>query len=532
MNVFSVVERLTGTKAGPIQFDGERCLRSGDRLSACSACRDLCPASAIQWNAAAGKPPALLEETCTACRACLPACPVSAFSAADDAVAELLACAARAPSSSFDLLCEHHPRPATGPARGMLGLRVRGCLAGLGVGAYLALAAQGAERMVVRAESCGACPWAALQPRVTQQVAQAQHLLAATGRAAALTAQTEPLAAPVERPVQNTQSPPLSRRDVWRQLARQGRTAVAQAWPVTEKAGTPAARKPGLDRRRVNQAMGRMGDLSPRPPSLNGKGEQDGERPAIGGAVDLSPRPPSLNGKGEQDGVRPAISGAADLSPQPPSLNGKGEQDGERPAIGGAVDLSPRPPSLNGKGEQDGVRPAISGAADLSPQPPSLNGKGEQENLPTSLNGTVEQDSLPTSLNGTTEQASLRPSLNGTVEHDILPPSLEERGAGGDRSEGALGPGWMSLTASAACSACGVCARACRTGALRLDRDAASHYALRFIPRSCVGCDACLHVCLPGALTADHAPAIDLVYGPAAVFTLAAGELVQCERCH
>jgi len=480
MNVFSVVERLTGTKAGPIQFDGERCLRSGDRLSACSACRDLCPASAIQWNASAGKPPALLEETCTACRACLPACPVSAYSAADDAVAELLACTARAPSSSFDLLCEHHPRPATGPARGMLGLRVRGCLAGLGVGAYLALAAQGAERMVVRAESCGACPWAALQPRVTQQVAQAQQLLAATGRAAALTAQTEPLAAPVERPVQNTQSPPLSRRDVWRQLARQGRTAVAQAWPVTEKAGTPAARKPGLDRRRVNQAMGRMGDLSPRPPSLNGKGEQDGERPAIGGAVDLSPRPPSLNGKGEQDGVRPAISGAADLSPQPPSLNGK----------------------------------------------------GEQENLPTSLNGTVEQDSLPTSLNGTTEQASLRPSLNGTVEHDILPPSLEERGAGGDRSEGALGPGWMSLTASAACSACGVCARACRTGALRLDRDAASHYALRFIPRSCVGCDACLHVCLPGALTADHAPAIELVFGPTAVFTLAAGDLVQCERCH
>jgi len=392
VNVFSVVERLSGAKGGPIQFDAERCLRSGDRLSACSACRDLCPASAIQWNAAAGKPPALLEDICTACRACLPACPVSAFSAADDAVAELLACAARAPSSSFDLLCEHHPRPATGPARDVLGLRVRGCLAGLGVGAYLALAAQGAERMLVRAESCGACPWAVLQPRVTQQVAQAQQLLAATGRAAALTAQTEPLAAPVARPIQNTQSPPLSRRDVWRQLARQGRTAVAQAWPVTEKAGTPAARKPGLDRRRINQAMGRLGDLSPRPPSLNGKGEQENSTASLIGTV-------------EQGGVRPAIGGA-------------------------------------------------------------------------------------------------------------------------------LGPGWLNLTASAACSACGVCARACRTGALRLDRDAANHYSLRFIPRSCVGCDACLHVCLPGALTADHAPAIDLVYGPAAVFTLAAGELVQCERCH
>jgi ferredoxin len=94
------------------------------------------------------------------------------------------------------------------------------------------------------------------------------------------------------------------------------------------------------------------------------------------------------------------------------------------------------------------------------------------------------------------------------------------------------GASWAMLTASAACTACGVCARACPTGALRFDRDASLRFALNFIPRSCVGCEACVHVCFPAALTVDHAPAFQPVFGDPAVYTLAAGELGECPRCH
>jgi very-short-patch-repair endonuclease len=92
--------------------------------------------------------------------------------------------------------------------------------------------------------------------------------------------------------------------------------------------------------------------------------------------------------------IRAACRAGADLTPRPPSLGGKGESgdgggspprhgEGSLPADVGA-DLTPRPPSLGGKGESgdgggspprigEGSLPARAGAD----RPPSLGGKGE-----------------------------------------------------------------------------------------------------------------------------------------------------------
>jgi ferredoxin len=358
VNVFAAVGRLADMTPATVRLNRDRCLYASDRFATCNACQDLCPANAIR----AGQPPELDEAACAGCLACFPACPVGAFSG-EDAVAVLLENAAHVHTRSFELICEKHPRPGEGLDASAVGLRVRGCLAGLGVGAYLALVAQGAERVVARAEACAGCPWGALQPRIEAQAQQAQQLLEAWGRGVAVSARVQLVERGVARGVQDTQDLPISRRDLFRQLTRQVQVAATRVWKEDEP--EVAARTPGRDRRRIAQA-------------------------------------------------------AAFFS----------------------TDTASRPPAA------------------------------------------------------------------------VLP----------------MGAGWTALTASAACTACGACARACPTGALRLEQDAANHFALRFAPLDCVGCEVCQHVCAPAALTADHAPTFEQVFGGAPQ-TLCAGELARCERC-
>ncbi|MEO8161503.1 MAG: 4Fe-4S dicluster domain-containing protein, partial [Arenimonas sp.] len=128
----------------------------------------------------------------------------------------------------------------------------RGCLAGLGAGAYLALTALGAERVVARADACADCAWHGLQGRVEAQTQQAQQMLAAWERGTLVAARTEPVEPGIERVVWDTQNPPLSRRDLFQRLSHLGQVAAARAWTAGE--ASSAARAPGRDRRRTVQA--------------------------------------------------------------------------------------------------------------------------------------------------------------------------------------------------------------------------------------------------------------------------------------
>ncbi len=85
------------------------------------------------------------------------------------------------------------------------------------------------------------------------------------------------------------------------------------------------------------------------------------------------------------------------------------------------------------------------------------------------------------------------------------------------------------FAARADCTACGVCARACPTGALQL-RTVEDRYELTFAAGDCTDCGVCLKFCRDGALRRDSTPrpAELLSQDPVA---LVAGPLKRCAKC-
>ncbi|MBU2611429.1 MAG: 4Fe-4S dicluster domain-containing protein [Chloroflexi bacterium] len=249
MSLFSAAERFAALDRSTITLDTSRCLHSQDKYSTCTACFGLCPVDAI----AAGKPPALDDEKCQTCLACLTVCPVGAY-AADDAVVSLLNAVTHLEGGALELLCERNSQAAQGFSEASTGIRVRGCLAGLGSGAYLALAAFGLERILVRTDACSACEWGTLPRQVQVQVRQAKQLLEAWGKAETLDCVSE-LDSPLERPLWEATNPPLSRRDMFRMLAQQGKVAMARA---IENEQTKPGHRPCRDRLRMLGAIGHL----------------------------------------------------------------------------------------------------------------------------------------------------------------------------------------------------------------------------------------------------------------------------------
>lgn len=91
--------------------------------------------------------------------------------------------------------------------------------------------------------------------------------------------------------------------------------------------------------------------------------------------------------------------------------------------------------------------------------------------------------------------------------------------------------GFADLWIADDCTACGVCARVCPTGALQFEREAESRYRLAFSAPDCIGCELCAHVCAPGALVVEPAPSFQHVFGRAMPVVLRQGELLRCEQC-
>lgn len=249
MSLLSAAERLSAIDRSALLLDTQRCLHSRDQFSACEACFDVCPVDAIR----PGRPPVLETEKCKVCLACIPACPVGAY-AADDAVPALLNCAIRLKAGRVELICTMHPNPEKGVSAESVAVRVRGCLAGLGIGTYLTLAALGLQQIEVRTDACGDCAWSGLRARVEVQVDRARQLFAAWDRREALVCVSN-LEAPVVRLFWQAENPPLSRRDLFRLAARQGQVAVARA---VEDGGAAAGRRPGRDRLRLLGAVAHL----------------------------------------------------------------------------------------------------------------------------------------------------------------------------------------------------------------------------------------------------------------------------------
>ena len=211
MNLLALAERW-GEAMGQtaVTYLQERCLHTLDKFTACTACQNVCPVDAIQF----GPQPAFAADVCQQCRACLPVCPVGAFTA-DDEVEALLKCAARLNTPTCEVICQLHPDVGLGdPAAAAV--RVQGCLAGLGVGAYLGLVNQGFEQIVVRLDACADCPWSSLQLPIEVQVVRAQHILAGWGLDGRLVCALPETVFLQKRPFWNAASPPISRRDLLR----------------------------------------------------------------------------------------------------------------------------------------------------------------------------------------------------------------------------------------------------------------------------------------------------------------------------
>lgn len=79
------------------------------------------------------------------------------------------------------------------------------------------------------------------------------------------------------------------------------------------------------------------------------------------------------------------------------------------------------------------------------------------------------------------------------------------------------------------CTACGICAKLCPTGALRFQSDAA-HFALDFIPAACVDCGICEKACPTKAISLTHdLPLLEFIDIKAQA--LVTGNLVPCAVC-
>jgi len=264
VNLFDVADRFASLDRSDVMLDSKRCLHSLFRFSDCKACLEICPVDAIL----PGKVPGLDSTKCETCLACLPVCPVGAF-AADDAVASLLNAVTHLQGGELELLCEKNQQAELGFTETSTGIRVRGCLAGLGTGAFLALAAIGLERIIVRMDACSACKWESLSSQVQAQVTQANQLLVGWGKTEIITC-VSGLDSPVDRPLWKSTNPPISRRDLFLFAARQGQIAIARS---IENGQPQSSHRPGRDHLRMAGAITHFPvPVSPESINLSGMG--------------------------------------------------------------------------------------------------------------------------------------------------------------------------------------------------------------------------------------------------------------------
>ena len=233
MNLVSLAQQMAEAADQRILFDQDACLHSLDKFSDCDHCFEICPASAIQ----PGSPPVFDEEFCQTCQACLPVCPSSSYSYSGiDTVNAIRSSITRQELTSCDLCCGLNPNVEQGPSGSSAGLRVRGCLAGVGLGGYMSLLSDGLERLYVRVDACHDCPWSMLRDEIDKQADHARRLLELWGQESSLL-MTENLenGDAISRPYWNAEAPPRSLRDLVQSMPAAGSENMIESGDFRER---------------------------------------------------------------------------------------------------------------------------------------------------------------------------------------------------------------------------------------------------------------------------------------------------------
>ena len=227
MTLLSLVARFGDLDEMAVEVDSSRCLHSRGRRFGCESCEAACPSEAIR----ADPVPWLDAAKCVHCFACLAACPVGAWTGRDPAD-DLLRCVDELEARCVDVLCARHPGGVPSGPSVEVGVRIQGCLAGVGTGAWLTLIATGVERVVARGELCGDCPLAWLIPTIRDRLEAASCLLDGhEGTRPQLRFEDAPAASDASEPLMTWEAPrrPRSRRDLLRSSQSRGRDSSRSA---------------------------------------------------------------------------------------------------------------------------------------------------------------------------------------------------------------------------------------------------------------------------------------------------------------
>jgi ferredoxin len=161
--------------------DPARCLGARHPSTACRACIEACPRSAVTRVPAARIDP----RACDGCDACVAACPTGAIESPASAAAVDAWLAVLRPGHAALVRCAR--TPGVGP-----GALVLPCLGALRAADLVAACARGATGVRLEAGACGACPWSTASRRADAAVAVARAALALLGVCAFIW--------PIERP--------------------------------------------------------------------------------------------------------------------------------------------------------------------------------------------------------------------------------------------------------------------------------------------------------------------------------------------
>ncbi len=246
----------------PIAVDPDHCLHGRDRLTACSICADACPVGAIQITTSV----VLDEQRCVACGLCIHLCPVAAFSG-DTGANDVITCAARLENiHTLALVCPLCAAPGHVPPDIDAVIRTGRCLAALGPSVYAGLLALGFERIVIWLETCTDCVLNPAREAINQNILKTQRVLQAWDAADRLTAVESSPEGDAERPVYDSMSLPLSRRQLFRVFmpGKASEVLVDALTPDDFPQSTPSG--PPAERRRLLAALGLL--PSPHPQTL------------------------------------------------------------------------------------------------------------------------------------------------------------------------------------------------------------------------------------------------------------------------